>query len=87
MVKLSAEVLSSLKKGISLLRGYERRQYVAELAITYYDGSATKIERALGVNRKMVITGLGERRTGLCCIDSQHLKGAKKRRASSMSVC
>ena len=58
MDQLSSDLLSSFKSALKLLRGYERRKYAAELTRKYFDGSPYKIERALGVSRKMVIKGL-----------------------------
>ncbi len=80
MKSLSPEVLSSFKLAINLLTGYDRRKYVAELAIKYFDGSAYKIERKLGVRRSMVLKGLKEKETGIRCIDGYQLRGRKKKK-------
>ena len=78
MQKLS-EVLASFKKAINLLTGYKRRAFVADLCIQYFDSSPTKIERYLSVKRHMVVTALGEARTGIRCLDAYNLRGRKKK--------
>jgi hypothetical protein len=62
------------------MTGHIRRSYAAELAITYFDGSARKTERALGVSRDMVTLGLHEARTGIRCIDNFKQRGRKKKK-------
>jgi len=80
MSKLSSEYISSLKSGINLLTGYSKRCYVAELSVKYFDGSPTKTERGLGVNRKMVKTALKEQETGIRCLENFQGRGRKKKK-------
>jgi hypothetical protein len=83
MKELSPEVLSSFKTGLSLLTGYKKRQFAAELAVKFFDGSARKTEFYLGVRRDMVELGLHELRTGIRCEDGYSFRGRKKRKRNT----
>lgn len=80
MKELSPEVLSSFKTALSLLTGYKKRRFAAELALRFFDGSGRKAEYHLGVRRDMVELGLHELRTGIRCEDGYSLRGRKKRK-------
>ena len=82
MKKLSPEILSSLKFGLTLLTGYKRRAYAAELTEKHFDGSIYKAERLLGVGRETVALGLKEKETGFRCIDNYQARGRKKKKNS-----
>ena len=84
MEKLSATVITSLKSALNLLTGYKRRQYVADLSKTYFDSSPRKTERALGVSRYLVQTGLGEQNSGIRCKENFSLRGRKKKKTNSI---
>ncbi len=79
-VYLAPEVISSFNSALSKLRGYERRQYAAELCEKFFDSSPRKMERQFDVSRDMVALGLHERRTGIRCLDAYELRGAKKKK-------
>lgn len=80
MEKIDSKILSSFKSALHKLTGHNRRIYAAELSKTYYDGSARKTERALGVSRKVVALGLKELETGICCVEQFNLRGRKKKK-------
>jgi hypothetical protein len=80
MEKLSTAVLTSFKSAIKLLTGYKRREYVAYLSKTYFDSSPRKTERALGVSRGLVETGLAEQNSGMRCIENFSSRGRKKKK-------
>ena len=82
MDKLPLPVLKSFKQALEKLTGHERRLYAAELAKAHFDGSPTKMERSLGVNRMMVRLGLKELESGIRCVDNYHLRGSKKQKKS-----
>ena len=75
---LSDDVVESLRLAARKLTGYERRQFQAEMAWKYCDGSARKAERLFGWGRAAVETGLNEKRTGIRCLDSYSQRGRKK---------
>lgn len=80
MEKLSPQFLSSLKSGLNLLTGYQRRTYAAELTKKHFDGSIYKAERYLGLCRKMVALGLKEQETGFRCLENFQARGRKKKK-------
>lgn len=80
MRNLSPEVLSSFKTALSLLTGYKKREFAAEIAEKFFDSSSRKMERKLGVKRDMVELGLHERRTGIRCIEAYEQRGRKKKK-------
>jgi hypothetical protein len=83
MKELPLEIIASFKSALKKLTGYERRAYAAELALTYFKGSARKAERVLGVWRTAVTLGLHEQRTGIRCIESFSARGSKKKKKST----
>lgn len=75
---LTAEMVDTIRSAASKLTGYKRRAFQAEVAERYCGGSARRAERVLGWGRAAVETGLGERRTGIRCLDAVHQRGRKK---------
>ncbi len=82
MEKLSLSVKTSFKTGLSLLTGYKRREYAANLSKQYFDSSPRKTERALGVSRTVVEQGLKEQKSGIRCIENFSLRGRKKKKTN-----
>lgn len=80
METLPSSVITSFNQGLKKLTGYKRRAFAAQLALTYFGGSARKTERTLAVSRKMVELGLKETQTGIRCLDAHGLKGRKKKK-------
>jgi len=80
MNRLNADLLLSFNTTLSILSGFEKRKYAAEIALKYFDGSPYKMERQLNVGRDMVYKGLMERRTGIRCIDGYNQRGRKKKK-------
>ena len=62
------KIKKSIKSALRKLTSYKLRSYAAELAHTYFDGSARKTERELGVSRSMVDESLVP--LGILAIDS-----------------
>ena len=79
-IYLAPAVISSFNSALSKLTGYKKREFAAELCEEYFDNSPRKMERYFDVSRDMVSLGLQERRTGIRCIDSYELRGAKKKK-------
>lgn len=75
---LTDQVVQTLKSAARKLTGFRRRQFLAEVALEYCDGSARQAERRFGWGRQAVQTGLHERRTGLRCLDDFGSRGRKK---------
>lgn len=73
-------VISSFKSALNKMTGPTRRLYAAELANVYFDGSARKTERALGISRDMIELGLQELKTGIRCLENFSQRGRKKKK-------
>lgn len=78
MSEPTAEVLQTIRSAAELLTGYKRRQFQAQMALKYCNGSARQAETTFGWGRAAVETGLNERRTGIRCLEAYELRGRKK---------
>ncbi len=78
MAALTEDTLQTIQSAAKLLCGYRRRQFQAEMALKYCNGSAHRAETAFGWGRAAVETGLNERRTGIRCLDAANRRGRKK---------
>ena len=67
-------ILSAARK----LTGFQRRQFQAEVAEQYCQGSARQAEQVFGWGRAAVETGLNELRTGIRCLDNFSARGRHK---------
>jgi transposase len=67
-------ILSAARK----LAGFQRRQFQAEVAEQYCQGSARQAEQVFGWGRAAVETGLNELRTGIRCLDNFSARGRPK---------
>jgi len=83
MDTLPSIVISSFKSALNKMTGHTRRSYAAELANIYFDGSARKTERALGISRDMIELGLSESKTGIRCLENFSQRGRKKKKLDS----
>lgn len=77
MEPLTEGILETIRSAAKLLTGYRRRQFQAEVANKYCDGSARRAETIFGWGRAAVETGLNELRSGIRCLDAYHLRGRK----------
>lgn len=75
---LSADVVETIRLAARKLTGFRRREFQAEVAVRYCDGNARRTERMFGWGRDSVNTGLGEKRSGLRCVDAFTQRGRKK---------
>jgi hypothetical protein len=60
------------------LTGFRRRQFQAEMTLKYCGGKPRRAEQIFGWGRAAVATGLGERRTGIRCLDNFTARGRHK---------
>jgi len=75
---LTDDFIASLRSASKKLTGFERRQFQAEMATKYCDGSARRAEAVFGWSHDCVKTGLNEMRTGIRCVGSFSRRGRKK---------
>jgi transposase len=78
MAALTEDTIETIVSAAKLLTGYRRRQFQAEMALKYCNGSARQAETLFGWGRVAVETGLNERRTGIRCLDAANRRGRKK---------
>jgi len=69
MAVLTDGVKGTLKSAARKLGGFRRRQFQAEVAKEYCQGSARRAESVFSWGRQAVATGLNELRTGIRCLE------------------
>ena len=67
MPTLSKQYIDTLKNAAKKLTGAKRRAFEAQVTIDYFDSKAYLAEQALGWDRKTIVLGLNELRTGIVC--------------------
>jgi Rhodopirellula transposase DDE domain len=75
---LTESVKELIKSAARKLTGFRRRQFQAEMAITYCEGHPRQAEQVFGWGRDAVNTGLNEHRTGIRCVDGFSARGRHK---------
>lgn len=76
--ELTDSVIETIQRAARKLTGFRRRQFQAEVAVKYCDGSPRRAERVFGWGRDAVNTGLGELRTGIRCCDNFTARGRRR---------
>lgn len=76
--ELTAAVRETIESAARKLTGFRRRQFQAEVARQYCQGSARQAERTFGWGRDAVETGLNELRTGIRCGEDFSGRGRHK---------
>lgn len=79
---MGTDLTPALKEVILLaarqLTSFRRRQFQAEMTLRYCEGKSRRAEQVFGWGRDAVSTGLGERRTGIRCLDNFTARGRHK---------
>jgi hypothetical protein len=78
LAELTESVRKTIKCAARKLTGFRRRQFQAEMAIKYCQGNPRRAEHVFGWGRDAVKTGLGERRTGIRCVENFSARGRRK---------
>jgi hypothetical protein len=78
MKKIDDEKKELIKEAVRRLKGYERREYQAHIALEYFEGNARKTERAMGWGREALKVGMKEIETGIRCINRHKDTGRKR---------
>ncbi len=68
--KLTPELKKFLNETRSNLKGSKRRKFMAEVVLLIGKGGQRRAERELGWDRKTIIKGTRELKTGIECIDN-----------------
>lgn len=75
---MAAATLETIKSAARKLTGFLRRQFQAEVALQYCEGSARRAEQTFGWGRESVQKGLNEARTGQRCLECFSERGRHK---------
>ncbi len=78
MKKINKENKELIKDATQRLKGYERREYQAQIALDYFDGNARTTEREMGWGREGLKIGMKEIETGIRCINRHKDTGRKR---------
>jgi hypothetical protein len=78
VTELTDAVRETIQSAARKLTGFLRRQFQAEVAGKYCQGSARQAEQLFGWGRDAVETGLNELRTGIRCLDNFSARGRHK---------
>ena len=76
--QLNRDFIETIRSAAKKLTGFKRREFLAEIALKYCDGKPRVTEQKFGFSRAAVETGLGEKRSGLRCVDAFQRRGRKK---------
>ena len=72
---MDAEKKDLIKDAARRLTGYKRREYIAEISLSYFQGNARKTEREMGWGRACIQKGIKEKETGIRCLDNRKASG------------
>ena len=75
---LSDQIKATFKDAARKLTGQKKREFTAQVALDYFDGSARKTEAIMGWDRRSVQRGLNSLKTGIPYQDNYQARGRKK---------
>src|SRR5438093_8422627 len=78
VTELTAAMRETIQSAARKLTGFWRRQFQAEVAEQYCQGSARQAEQLFGWGRDAVETGLNQLRMGIRCVDNFSARGRHK---------
>ena len=74
---LTPEIKTFFNETRNKLKGHERRQFMARVVSLLGYGGQLKAEKELGWDRKTIIKGMKEVKSGITCIDNFSGRGCK----------
>ncbi len=75
---LSPSTVQDIRLAAKKLTSFKRREFQAEMAVKYCNSSARLAETRFGWDRTTVAKALGEKRTGIRCMDNYSQRGRKR---------
>ena len=75
---LSSSAVREIRLAAKKLTGFKRREFQAEMASKYCNSSPRLAETRFGWDRNTVTKALGEKRTGIRCLDNYSQRGRKR---------
>ena len=76
---LVKEQVADIRLAAARMSGPKRRTFIADMSLEFCNGSPRLTESVFKWSRDTVMTGLGERRTGITCIGLQSLNSGNDR--------
>lgn len=77
-LQLTSEAKSIIQTGISLLKGSDRRLFMASVVVQLGRGGQRLAAREFGWNRDLIRKGVHELRSGITCVDAFSARGRKR---------
>lgn len=78
IVMLTEQIKATFKDAARKLTGQKKREFTAQVALDYFEGSARRAERALGWDRVSIQRGLDSLKSGVDYRDNYQARGRKK---------
>ena len=75
---LTEQVKATFKDAARKLTGQKKREFTAQVALDYFEGSARQTERALGWDRVSIQRGLDSLQTGVAYRDNYRARGRQR---------
>ncbi len=75
---MNIEIKGLIQEAVKRLKGYQKREYIAQISLEYFQGNARKTEREMGWGRECIQKGLKEKETGIRCIDNTRASGRNR---------
>lgn len=76
-IELTSAVKSTIQTGVSLLKGADKRAFMASVVSQLGRGGQRLAAQELGWNRDLIRKGLHELRSGITCVDDFSARGRK----------
>lgn len=86
MFSLSKQYIATLKDAATKLTGLKRRAFEAQVTIDYFDSKPYLAEKCIGWDRKTIVLGLNEHRTGIVCVDNFKARGNKRTEVKNLQL-
>ena len=77
-IQLEPKLQKTLKDASLKLTGVEKRAFMAQVSLDYFNSSPRLAETYMGWSREAVAKGLKELETGIVCQDNHQAKGRNK---------
>lgn len=76
-VKFTPELKVILNETRNKLKGSDRRRFMAQIVLSLGSGGQSRAQRELGWNRNVIIKGIKELKSDICCVDYFSGRGRK----------
>jgi len=77
ITEITPELKETLNETKSKLKGSDRRRFMAKIVLALGPGGQSRAKRELGWNRNVIIKGMKELKSNICCVDYYSGRGRK----------